>query len=860
LREISPTPTQHQPGECPQLLRTIFEEEPKELTALKERSQQKYTEDAIGGKDALRALQMRNPSIWLTRYWPSYGGLDLNEWIPTTENPSNTFMFDNTPTPNNDEVEAPHAACVDWDLKRDERDRERVTLVEEVVTLAPSAGSYYWVTVDLVARLFLMIPYLRNRPDIKIHVPYYYSNAWKPGHHAYEWLERLGLMSRVVSGRVIARVAHVLDRQPCGPRQHPLQLLAVKDLGQMVMAMETQQPQQPQPPTQQDRDRTVLVVRRNTTRIIANHQQLVDALASAGLKVLVHDIEDTTTPWVDRLRLWTRAGAVVAPHGAGLTNAAFLEPGSALIEAVPKGHAGVGLYYFQMAYYLRLQYHNVIVPGSLKYDVSVDVDGMLWIVCGVLKCNLPAPLQPPWPAVRPRAEPLEECLPSPKGIEPLTAYEPVLCQRPFLAFNFTNSNEPHTPYFAYISTEERLPLSQVEGIAVMLGAGPHPIKFFAFEPSQRRLLKAFERHHILPIHVPVAVTDGQIRQNYDDNCTSNIDLQAAVQLTAAIVKAVLQARGLPEDTQLPIFAFGLSSGAVFTGIFASHLRVDAAIVQLEPPTALANHLVEGALLDGGLACPGECQRVLADLPPPLCPRVFPHLWMTAAPLLAGELLTIQTFRIKLIERGVPPSRFHINHWIPKAISYSTMHEMAPWLLSPAAGRAVVDILYAFGVIGEFPDVVASLETFRPVCKDPSQHPQQQPLTTRSSTSGPLFHSLYLRRRFDVIPIWNGIDATIRSALTGVDPIHRKAGTPMLFAAFDDPDFPPGAQPLNPLTPPLAECLKPYTGLPVSDECEVWSYFLSWMWRFIGGLKGEHEFHESQWEEMVDWLVSVPRNS
>ena len=82
---------------------------------------------------------------------------------------------------------------------------------------------------------------------------------------------------------------------------------------------------------------------------------------------------------------------------------------------------------------------------------------------------------------------------------------------------------------------------------------------------------------------------------------------------------------------------------------------------------------------------------------------------------------------------------------------------------------------------------------------------------------------------------------------------------MLFAAFHDPDFPPGARPFHLLTPPPAECLKPYTGMPVSDECEVLNYFLSWVWRFMVGLKGEHEFHESHWEEMVEWLLTAVRN-
>lgn len=676
-------------------------------------------------------------------------------------------------------------------------------------------------------------------------------------------------MSRLVSGRIIARVVHVMDRQPVGPRQHPLQLLALRDAGRLVLkdrlrsSEERQADASPVPPPP-PRNQTVIVVKRNTTRKVVNHKELVDALTAVGLRVLVSESPNPDDPdsWIDGLRMWPLAGAVVAAHGAGLTNAAFMAPGAALIEAVPQGHAALGFYYFQLAHYMRLRYHHLITPGTQGSDIAVDVAGILWTVCGMLVCKHPYPQRSPWPFLQPRnassddhrQEGCEQHSREAKSRVPLTAEEPILAQTPLTRFNFTHAGKAH---FAWMTPEDRLPLSKVRGIALLLGAANHPIGFFGFEPSMHRFIRVLERHRLLAVHWPNSMTEG-LKQDYTDNCTSNMDLRAALHFTQEILREVRIAQRLTEDARIPLYTYGLSSGGAFTGVLASHIQVDASVVQLVPPTALLEHLVPNShnsdagpvVLDGGLQGPDDA---CAFVPRSLLPHRVPAFWITSAPLNLQETVELERFRKELLKTGVPPSRVVGNYWIPEAVTHASLHESAPWLLSPTAGRAIVDILHAVGLLGVDPKALASLRSYRDVCGD--RKSREKAVKDNLALGGPSFHHLLHKQNLDAIPAWRAAELAITAAVV-ISDRPRVLGRPMLFAAFEDPDFPSHNSAPHPLflRPTTLQCNKNIYGRQSSDECEVLHTVLGWLWRWLRTVQGDHEFHDSPWEDIVEWYL------
>lgn len=78
----------------------------------------------------------------------------------------------------------------------------------------------------------------------------------------------------------------------------------------------------------------VYVSRSRSSRSLKGELQIEGILAQSGFTV-VH-LEDLA--WVDQIRLFQGADLVVGPHGAGLANAVFCTPGTAIIELTVGHH------------------------------------------------------------------------------------------------------------------------------------------------------------------------------------------------------------------------------------------------------------------------------------------------------------------------------------------------------------------------------------------------------------------------------------------------------------------------------------------------------------------------------------------
>ena len=70
-------------------------------------------------------------------------------------------------------------------------------------------------------------------------------------------------------------------------------------------------------------------------RPLVNEDEVVDALARLGFT----PIKPETLSFADQVRLFRGAEAIVAPHGAELTNLGFCRPGCVVLELLMDSYA-----------------------------------------------------------------------------------------------------------------------------------------------------------------------------------------------------------------------------------------------------------------------------------------------------------------------------------------------------------------------------------------------------------------------------------------------------------------------------------------------------------------------------------------
>ena len=955
---------------CPPVLTALFEGAPPHPLSLNaEHRRQRYYEDAVGEADALRSLRARSPHVWFSPYWHEAAGPSLLE----VDAPgSRTLIYDNIANPHGTEVIAQHTECDEWDAQFGS---VSMRVVDEVIVLSVTVDSYYWFTVDVIGRLQLFAPYLAAHPRVVIHVPYWFARNWDDTHHARHWLAALGITrDRIVSGRIVGRIVHLPDRQPCGPRTHPLQLLGVQDasrarLSRHVRQQQQQQQQQRSPPP---RNISLLVVQRAKSRKVIELDFSLSVLKRRiGKEVVARVFNPPALSPVtdsgegadghtlgDALLIWAEAAAVIAPHGAGLTNSLSLAAGSTLIEFTPQGHGPLGLYYFQIAHYARLRYHQFIASGTLASTVALDALAVVPVLCGrggdggepPLACNAAAfsnLIRDPAEAVNdeiapaahagvaaaavaaPAAASAEEARvlvpaewrPASAAVSssacsgPITAAyprdEPWEALQPYTAFNITITHPGAsipTVFWAWISRSDRLTLQQAEGVCLIMTGGGRPPRFIATDPSQRGLIRELEARRILPVAVPPFYADCDparklCYQNLTDGC-ENADLRGTAAFAGALLAAVRAARGLSASHSLPLYAAGLSSGAMLVGVLAAHMQIDAAIAQLEAPMpSLLGYLAGGSSGAAATTASADASRLNNDhacdlaaaplgrspLPPDVAqalrtqrPVRAPALWLTASHFNPFEGAAIRAFRQRWVAAGVPEDRLVVDTWLPPRLWPGDLHASAPWLFSDAAGRVVEGTLRAVGILVPNADADAALGTLRsPLCDDRAERQLRE--NHDWGHVGPLHIARGTLLKLRVEAALQIVQRGLRSALVfpARVPSPSEGGVPYLFASLDDPHFPAHdsrALSLDPVhhacrghnytrtTPPISEMGAPppthaAAFLPVPEaQCAaafaVWDDIMGeWLPRLLSTtMVGWHEYHTAPWGNMADWIT------
>jgi len=115
-------------------------------------------------------------------------------------------------------------------------------------------------------------------------------------------------------------------------------------------------------------------------RKVADEPAVIAALAARGFVA----VRLEALPWAEQINRFRRAKVIVAPHGAGLANLVFCEPGTRVIELFDRSY--VNGCFWQLAALRGLDYQPLVAagdealgaePGQNRRDIAVDLAGLV---------------------------------------------------------------------------------------------------------------------------------------------------------------------------------------------------------------------------------------------------------------------------------------------------------------------------------------------------------------------------------------------------------------------------------------------------------------------------------------------------
>ena len=225
-------------------------------------------------------------------------------------------------------------------------------------------GGYYHFTNEDLPRIVFAIPFLLENQDIKVHVS-------SPNGFVRAFLTELGIdKTRLVSGHIHARVAYIPGGSSCGMAP----VIPVNILSMFLRATLKYE---------QKRD-TIVLIKRSAKRWFNNHNSILKMLKSIAEKshLSVKVFGDRPPPTIPESRkLFNRAIMVVAPHGAGLSNIIFSQPGTCVVEGLCYEANKVNHCYKHLAQVLGHIYHGVVPKTQCMQmepkDLAPSVDQCL---------------------------------------------------------------------------------------------------------------------------------------------------------------------------------------------------------------------------------------------------------------------------------------------------------------------------------------------------------------------------------------------------------------------------------------------------------------------------------------------------
>ena len=236
---------------------------------------------------------------------------------------------------------------------------DRMSLYNEVFVIAQYWGSsVFHRMTEVVPRVVLFRQFLRDNPQIRVAAPE------QPGGRMSELLRVIGVDDRrLVVGPLRAKVVYQPRSTKCGcPSVQESQTLS--DVYRQYIRRTF-------PPRPRDK---LLLIRRSGSRRFTEQRQIEELLerAASDYNLTYTLFIDNPTPSLNEtMVMFHSAVVVVAPHGAGLSNLYFSQPGTYVVEGVCN-MPHVNLCYQRLTHILGHHWHGVTSRRGCEGVVDVS--------------------------------------------------------------------------------------------------------------------------------------------------------------------------------------------------------------------------------------------------------------------------------------------------------------------------------------------------------------------------------------------------------------------------------------------------------------------------------------------------------
>ena len=249
------------------------------------------------------------------------------------------------------EYKIPYHSCFQQKHLQQTVPQEEFETMSEVFVLSIGFArkNYYHTTIQMLARATLYREFLTSNPHIYLHVRHNES-------YQSELLAIMGIHNPLTSANV--NVSMVYLPQGTGCAQHTIytQHMALH----FKRYVETHIVRSPYKPI-------ILLVRRQRRGFGSNDDIIRNILTSyANLYNLdFREFSDDPLPGINTtMELFYKSKVIVAPHGAGLTNILFSQPGTFLLEVLLRPPSTYPCY-MQLAHVLGMRYHAMLNDGKI---------------------------------------------------------------------------------------------------------------------------------------------------------------------------------------------------------------------------------------------------------------------------------------------------------------------------------------------------------------------------------------------------------------------------------------------------------------------------------------------------------------
>jgi len=235
---------------------------------------------------------------------------------------------------------------------------ERIPLYEELFVINQLWGiEYYHMMIEVIPRIALSVDFLKRNPQIPILAPTVNGRV-------SELISVIGLhKSRLVKGVARAKIAYQPRTTGCGSAN----LQESQFLSKLYRDYITRNfPSQPQ--------KRLILIHRYKVRGFSQHRKIEELLmrVASDYNMTYTLFSDKPVPSLNyTMLLFNEANVIVAPHGAGLSNMIFSQPGTFIVEGacdLPHG----AMYFQRLAVVLGHRWHGILSrKGCIKVvDVS----------------------------------------------------------------------------------------------------------------------------------------------------------------------------------------------------------------------------------------------------------------------------------------------------------------------------------------------------------------------------------------------------------------------------------------------------------------------------------------------------------